>query len=339
MNEYARKGTNRARFFIGGEPANASASALDSVVSLFAKDDSAAGTVSGDPVTPDFGVWGGNGGRPECPQRASTGFWCGDDRIASDRVVIPMGHRADQRRNVQDIADSSSTATGHTGQRDPIAVYRTELLCRLLEPIRPAAWGGRPVLWPLWADEMVHRTYVMVHLTALLIAKLRFDSDDSVRPELDYQVASNLAAAIGELVVVHDNERLPCSAVLRGIARNFIELFGPIAGDISIATRIEPLRLAAFKRRALVLVAIELISQALVNGFHGLDKGHIEVQLARISFSRARLTVTTSDGGQPAYVPLLHQTTGKDLANLLEAEIVYENQGLDGAIAQIDFGI
>ena len=141
---------------------------------------------------------------------------------------------------------------------------------------------------------MVHRTYVTIHLTALLMSKLRVERDAPMRFELDYRVASNLAAAIGELVIVHDNERLPCSAVLRGIVRNLVELFGPVAGNIRIATRIEPLQLAAFKRRALALVAVELISEALANAFRGLDEGHIEVHLTRISRSRARLTVKNS---------------------------------------------
>jgi hypothetical protein len=240
-------------------------------------------------------------------------------------------------QNSVDFAGGDLNAIGITGYQDPIAVYRTEILCRLLEPIRPAAWGGRPVLWPLWADEMVHRTYVTIHLTALLISKLRLDGDASLRFELDYAVASNLATTLGELVVVHDNERLPCSAIIRGIARNFVELFGPAAGNIGIATRIEPLLLAAFKRRALVLVVVELISQALVYAFCGLDAGQIELHLRRISRSRARLTVKNSNGTLPAYVSKSGRWIGNDLASLLEAEIVYDVAASGGTLAQIDF--
>jgi hypothetical protein len=272
----------------------------------------------------------------------------GDDRTAQRSLgarivpIVPTGRRMLEfgpEQNSADLADGLLNATGMTGHRDPISVYQTEILGRLLEPIRPAAWGGRPVLWPLWANEMVHRTYVTIHLTALLISKLRFDGDTSLRCELDYAVASNLAAAFGELVVVHDNERLPCSAIIRGIARNFVELFGPVAGNIGIATRIEPLLLAAFKRRALVLVVVELISQALIYAFRGFDAGQIEVHLLRISRSRARLTVKNSSGNLPAYVAKSCRRIGNDLASLLEAEIVYGVAAFDGTLAQIDFRI
>jgi hypothetical protein len=52
---------------------------------------------------------------------------------------------------------------------------------------------------------------------------------------------------------------------------------GPVAGEITIASRIEPLQLVAFKRRALGLVVIELISDALLHEFSEFEAGHIEV--------------------------------------------------------------
>ena len=184
---------------------------------------------------------------------------------------------------------------------------------------------------------MVHRTYVTVHLTALLMSGLRLQRDASMRFELDYRVASNLAAAIGDLVIVHDNERLPCSAVVRGITHNFVELFGPVAGNIKITTRIEPLQLAAFKRRALGLLVVALISEVLVDTFRGLTEGQIDVQLARISQSRARLSVKSSGDNQLVAVPQACPSIGHDLASLLEAEIDYGIPGFDDTTAQIDF--
>jgi hypothetical protein len=50
-----------------------------------------------------------------------------------------------------------------------------------------------------------------------------------------------------------------------------------VAGEITIASRIEPLQLVAFKRRALGLVVIELISDALLHEFSEFEAGHIEV--------------------------------------------------------------
>ena len=108
---------------------------------------------------------------------------------------------------------------------------------------------------------MVNRIYLTIHLTALLISRSRFEPGGPVQRESDYNVASNLAAGIRELTIVNDGERMRCSTLPHGIRRNFIELFGPVAGDITIAARIEPLQLVVFKRRALGLVVVELLSK------------------------------------------------------------------------------
>src|ERR1700735_1884694 len=42
------------------------------------------------------------------------------------------------------------------------------LLKILLGAAAPGAWGGREVLWPLWADEAMHRAHCMVRLTQRL---------------------------------------------------------------------------------------------------------------------------------------------------------------------------
>jgi hypothetical protein len=34
----------------------------------------------------------------------------------------------------------------------------------LLRSAAPGSWGGREVLWPLWADEAMHRTHCIIHL-------------------------------------------------------------------------------------------------------------------------------------------------------------------------------
>jgi hypothetical protein len=345
MDDYARKIADPTKFFIAGEWVDASSDTLNGIIPLLADDYSSGSNLGNEAIALDSMARNSNRDRADAALRFPNWSENGDshDRTPNRLPGPPflttgrgMFGRNTERHS-EDLADGWSKASGRAGPRDPVAAYRTEMLCRLLEPIRPAAWGGRPVLWPLWADEMVHRTYVTIHLTALLVSNLKLEHDAPMRFELDYRVASNLAAAIGELVIVRDDERLPCSAVLRGIVRNLVELFGPVAGNIGIATRIEPLRLVAFKRRALALVAVELVSQALVSAYRRLDEGHIDVDLTRISRSRARLIIKHSDRNPAASVPQACQPIGQDLASLLEAEIVYGIPGFDGTTAQIDF--
>jgi hypothetical protein len=347
MDEYGRKITKPTRFFVGGEPVNRASDPMIGVIPLSSEYYSSWQLINSEQTVLDFVARNANRNRPEgslnLPEGAGSDD--SDDRTATrlpGLPTMPMGEGtegADREPNSRDSASGLSKAIGCDDRRDLVAAYRTEMLFRLLEPIGPAAWGGRPVLWPLWADEMVHRTYVTVQLTALLMSKLRLAPDVPMRCELDYKVASCLAAAIRELVIVNDNERLPCSALLRSIVRNFAELFGPVVGHIRIATNIEPLQLAAFKRRALALVLVGILSDVLLNPFCGQDDGHLEVQLAHVSPSRARLMVKNSGRNQLVSIPHGGNPIGHDLASLLEAEIVYGIAGFDCTAAQIDFPV
>jgi two-component sensor histidine kinase len=346
MNDYTCKIAKPDNFFIESESADASGDTLINVISPLAVGYPSRSGVGGDYRVLDLV---GRSSDPECPNgsyRIRSEFECGDSLVRTvekllDLSAIPMV----QGTAVSDPGQSSRHPTNGVpkaegaGPRDLVAVYRTEILSRLLEPICPAAWGGHPVLWPLWADEMVHRTYATIQLTSLLLSQWRREPHAPVRCELDYGVASNLAAAIRQLTILSDGGRMPCSALLRGITRNFVELFGPVAGDITIATRIEPLQLVAFKRRALGLLVIELLSNALLRAFRERDAGHIEVQLAQVSRSRARLIVKNNGRGQTVPIPQRSQQIGADLANLLEAQIVYGMPGFVGTVAQIELPV
>jgi two-component sensor histidine kinase len=347
MNDYTCKIARSDNFFIGSESAGASSDTLINVISPLAVDyPSKSGMSSGYRVL-DLVGRSSNPERPYGSYRIRREFECGDSLVRTAEKLLGLpAIRVVQGTAVSDPGQSSRHPANRVpkvaegaGPRDLVAVYRTEILSRLLEPICPAAWGGHPVLWPLWADEMVHRTYATIHLTSLLLSQWRREPRAPVRCELDYGVASNLAAAIRELTILSDGERVPCSALLRGITRNFVELFGPVAGDITIATRIEPLQLVAFKRRALGLVVIELLSNALLHAFREPEAGHIEVQLVQVSRSRARLIVKNNGRSRPVLIPKWCQQIGHDLANLLEAEIIHGMPGFDGTTAQIELPV
>jgi two-component sensor histidine kinase len=63
--------------------------------------------------------------------------------------------------------------------------------------------------------------------------------------------------------------------VLREIVRDLVTLFGPTAGDIELHLNIERVALAAYRRRALVLAASELVINALLHAFKGRSGGLI----------------------------------------------------------------
>jgi two-component sensor histidine kinase len=347
MNDYTCKIPRSNSVFVGSESAGASSDILIDVISPLA-----AGYPSRSGMRSDYRVLDlvGRSSNPERPNgsyRIRREFKCGDFLVRTTEklpglpaVPVVQGTAvSDSGQGSRHPANRVPKVAEGACRGDLVAVRRTEILSRLLEPICPAAWGGHPVLWPLWADEMVHRTYATIQLTSLVLSQGRREHRTPVRWQLDYRVASNLAAAIRELTILSDGERMPCAALLRGITRNFVELFGPVAGDITIATRIEPLQLAACKRRALGLMVIELLSNALLYAFRELEAGHIEVQLAQVSRSRARLIVTNNGRGQVVPIPKRCQQIGRDLANLLEAEIVHGMPGFGGTTAQIELPV
>jgi hypothetical protein len=267
--------------------------------------------------------------RPNGSYRIRREFECGDFLVpTTDELPDLPAVPAVQGTAVSDSGQGSRHPANHVpkvakgaGRRDLVAVRRTEILSRLLEPICPAAWGGHPVLWPLWADRWF--TAPMPRPSLPRCCCLGGGANTAHRYD------GNLS----------DGERMRCAPLLRGTTRNFVELFGPVAGDITIATRIEPLQLAAFKRRALGLMVIELLSNALLYAFRELEAGHIEVQLAQVSRSRARLIVTNNGRGQAVPIPKRCQQIGHDLANLLEAEIIHGMPGFGGTTAQIEFPV
>jgi hypothetical protein len=331
MNDYTCKIPRSNCVFVGSESAGASSDRLIDVISPLAAGYPSRSSMRNDYRVLDLGGRSSNAERPNGSYRIRREFKSGEFLVRTTENFRASQSFPWYREPQYPTRDSSKHPANRVPKiaesacrRDLVAVRRTEILSRLLEPICPAAWGGHPVLWPLWADEMVHRTYATIQLTSLVLSQWGREHRAPVRWQLDYRVASN---------------RMPCAALLRGITRNFVELFGPVAGDITIATRIEPLQLAAFKRRALGLMVIELLSNALLYAFRELEAGHIEVQLAQVSRSRARLIVTNNGRRQAVPISKRCQQIGHDLANLLEAEIVHRMPGFGGTTAQIELPV
>jgi two-component sensor histidine kinase len=257
--------------------------------------------------------------------------------MEGQRIVREPWHGGRGFRANAEAGDNRNCAPSRAEQFAIDAVRRNEILSRLLDPISPAAWGGRQVLWPLWADEMLHRTYVMVQLAASLIARSPSRDESLIACQLESAVARNLAVGLRELMVVHDNHYVPCSAGLRSATRNLVELFGPSAGLVTVGTSIEPLQLPEYKRRALVLLAVDLVSNALLHGFHRQAFGHIEVMLHPVTPACTRLVVKHNGEAVPAVFPQACHRISRDLADLLEGELIDGAEGIAGIATEVVF--
>jgi two-component sensor histidine kinase len=186
----------------------------------------------------------------------------------------------------------------------------------------------------LWNDEALHRAYCMLQL----ILRLR-SMRSRVHWHNEFELASQLAVDFRSLFAAHENELVQCSEVLRDVVRNLGSLFGPAGGDIDIKTNVERLSLAAFGRRALVLVATELLLNVLGHAFHGRANGHVEVCLQRTSEGRARWRVTDDGIGHFETAEDADVSIAGRLAHLLGGRLVYRQDQGSATTAEIVFPV
>jgi two-component sensor histidine kinase len=220
-----------------------------------------------------------------------------------------------------------------------VSISRQAMLGVLLDATLAFTRGGRPVLTALWSDEAMQRAYNIIRLIVELERQATFSCGDSLGAATEYRVAMGLAEVFRSLVVRDDNEVRSCSDALRTAVRNLVELFGPVVGQVQVRTSVERIALPAFKRRALVLAACELVINALRHGFAGRSVGCITVTLCRTKCGQGWLGVAddgwgipTSNSPQPCGIVF-------DLAALLESDVVYGAAKDGGTFAEIDFPI
>ncbi len=215
---------------------------------------------------------------------------------------------------------------------------RAELLGLLVAAADPRVYGGCAVLRPLWANEAMHRAWTMARL-ALRLDACDGGSGGALGAQIECRVAEALACSYAALEIRHDPAVLPCSELLRELVSNLVELFGPIAGRVQLQTAIARVALPAFKRRALLLAASELVVNAITHAFHGRAGGEIIVTLESLGRGHARLAVADNGSGVAATAAAAGAGASIlcDLANLLESTLVYRSAPGGGAWAQIAF--
>jgi hypothetical protein len=209
-----------------------------------------------------------------------------------------------------------------------------DLLGILLASTVPIHGRGCRVLRPMWTEEAMHRAYGFVRLVN---ARNGCGESMSEGPHLEDAIASGLAGRYRELVTAPERKVLPCSAILRHVVTGLGALFGNPA-NITLRKKIEEVSLPAYKRRALVLAASELVNNALLYAFQGRRAGLIEVVLAACGPNSACLTVADNGIGFIGSLPNFGRGVGAGLASLLEADLVYDR--LAGwTVAEIAFPV
>jgi two-component sensor histidine kinase len=150
-------------------------------------------------------------------------------------------------------------------------------------------------------------------------------------------IARNLAARFKDLETRDEREVLSCAAVLRDVVTGLVLLFGS-PRNISVETRVTDVALPAYKRRALVLAAAELVANALLHAFRGCQAGRLEIDLNAGSKGDACLRVADNGIGITGRRPNLHCGVASGLADLLEADLTYDRTA-GWTIAEIGFPV
>jgi two-component sensor histidine kinase len=240
-------------------------------------------------------------------------------RMIDERAVHPLAPRVEMM-----IARSEA-----------LSPWLAQIVGVLLDAARPSHCGGRDVLRPLWTEEAMQRACSMLHLAAQLDQSAEARASDNVNPQSERRFANDLAALYRTLDIERDEEVLPCLFVLQGVVRNLVALFGTGAGWVIIRTDIERVSLPAYKRRALVLAASELVINALRHGFVDKSGGQIDVTLQTFGTAQLRLTVVDNGCGLPDDYATGQSGITAALADLLEGGLVYRRLRTAGTYAEI----
>ncbi len=162
----------------------------------------------------------------------------------------------------------------------------------LLSSAVPGSWGGREMLWPLWAQEAMHRTHCTMHLALRLERQMTQQGNGATWSASRLGKAMALASSFAELRIVEDEEVLLCSGE---IAVRLLCLFKLPDGDLQPPIVLEDVAMAAYKRRALVLATSALVMQTIANA---MDRGcvpAIRIELAAQASGQWRLALTEDD--------------------------------------------
>jgi hypothetical protein len=204
-----------------------------------------------------------------------------------------------------------------------------DLVGVLLAAAFPLHDRGCEVLRPLWTEEAMHRAYSFVRLVD---AGKRHRA---VAAQNDDAIARDLTVCFRDLTSGGERDLQPCASVLRKVTTGLGALFGGPA-NITVETKIEDVWLPAYKRRALVLTASELVCNALLHAFRGRRAGQIEVSLTALGATSACLHVGDNGNGFIESSPNLSCGVGAGLAGLLEADLFYDRMA-GWTIAEIEF--
>jgi two-component sensor histidine kinase len=152
----------------------------------------------------------------------------------------------------------------------------------------------------VWVKEATHRAANLELLASnlqRLIDHGQFACDNA--PET-IRRASTLAKTYRSLHMPDSRAPRPCVQELKNIAYGLVAIFRPSVGSVMLSLHLQPFMLAWGERRALLLVASELVMNAMRHAFVGRPSGALRVTLHLDQTSEEGVLTVADDGIGPA---------------------------------------
>lgn len=257
--------------------------------------------------------------------------WTAERTVELGESSTDVSARALARRLLRSLPKSSKA--------DSISFRHGTVVQTLLGAAFPLPSGGRAFLRPLWAEEAMNRAMNTVQLVLLLGARSSKGPEIPLTQRLESALAETIAALFRSLHVLPETAVMPCAGPLSGIVTGLVELFSPGVSGITVTANLTALALPAYRRRALVLAAAELVTQAILLGARGRRPGQILVALEPIGSRQALLSIEDDVHRADASPPVDRFGIVSGLAGLLEAEVTYRRSHLGGTAAELLFPI
>jgi two-component sensor histidine kinase len=263
-----------------------------------------------------------------------------------DRIdVLPVGSEGASVRQARSARGQDwAVAGGHTQGLARMADaarrltgQRAAILYQLLRATSaPPENEGSP-LKPVWSFENFARAKVMIRLLSSLDRLRKSGSPHMLSIDMERDAADRLSAGLSLLQGLSGAGSVPCSALLRHVVRDLVELFGPTVGELSVATQIEPITMTGVRRRAVVLSVCNLLLNSIADGFPGQRRGTLMVALQRIGRARVRLTVADDGCASDRNYTEESWEAVDDLAAVLEGRLIRQRDRRNGAITELTF--
>jgi len=215
---------------------------------------------------------------------------------------------------------------------------RGSLLKILFDVSTPLTCGGSSRLHSIWAAEAMNRAKNMCQLAMLLEHHRWNGSQHFVGYRTELACASQLASCLRSLDFKNEETMLPCAELMCQVSSCVVTLFRPALGQLTLKAACERINLSADRRRALILAAMELVTQTLFNAFDRQSEGIVSVSLTYHRSERGTLRIEDNGRGLEFEARMGRQVLA-DLVSVLDADIAHDRSPMGGTATRINFTV